>query len=485
MKVLIAYITTISDDPNMSAEVINGYELHGGTWDGEIDIEENVLETDITAEYLQSKVDAGYEMIIRNTISANDEGNLYSRFSDALNQGLLCVVPVGSNQYQKNFSYFENFFPLVRCGSGQRGLGNATAYPCMFLDQAIESEPILDIEYMFPCGTSYTISEVFRVNSTTLSFKLSGVTDVRDVGFFDHGIPFVIDSLSGSDISPLPSGFFATGGVATDGSSFFITVPATTGSSGWQSVTGSLTYGNDTKDVAIVKVPTYQPLSVTGNAVVLDNINGFEFNPNGVTEIYEPLNYDGFGDKLKIAAELGEGTYAGGGTASLPSQSYATPYIAGQLAWIKYRMGSGWYDVVGRAMKTGSRYASEGYTYLNGYGYINGDEAVLCTDRSLEAPVVVDISVNYYTFKMKWNPIPFAEQYEVFYKGELVYTLDAHITEFANGFTNTISSLRETKGQRRLFKVRAKRGNDYSDFSNELEFNFYCNGGILAKEVAV
>ena len=34
MKVLIAYITTISDDPNMSAEFINGYELHGGTWDG-------------------------------------------------------------------------------------------------------------------------------------------------------------------------------------------------------------------------------------------------------------------------------------------------------------------------------------------------------------------------------------------------------------------------------------------------------------------
>ena len=79
----------------------------------------------------------------------------------------------------------------------------------------------------------------------------------------------------------------------------------------------------------------------------------------------------------------------------------------------------------------------------------------------------------------------FAEQYEVFYKGELVYTLDAHITEFYNGLVSTISSLRETKGQRRLFKVRAKRGNDYSDFSNELEFNFYCNGGILAKEVAV
>ena len=49
---------------------------------------------------------------------------------------------------------------------------------------------------------------------------------------------------------------------------------------------------------------------------------------------------------------------------------------------------------------------------------------------------------------------------------------------------NTISSLRETKGQRRLFKVRAKRGNDYSDFSNELEFNFIVTG-ILAKEVAV
>lgn len=481
MNVLIAYLTTEGDDPNMEQEFINGYELHGGTWTGDIDIEENVDFETVTTEWLQSKVDAGYDMIIRNTGMQNEEAILYAGFTSALDQGLLYVTAVGSNDANKNLSYFENYLPVVRCGSGQRGLGNATAYPCMFYDQALESEPVLDIEYIFQCGTSYTISEISRFTATTLLMKFEGVSDVRDIGFFDHGIPFYIDSLSGSDISPLPSGAYYTGGILADGVGIFFTVPATTGSAGYQSVTGSITYGNDTSDIAIVKVPTYQSLITYGGAVTIDGVSGFNNDIDGLYEIYAPVNFDGFGDKLKISAVTGGGSYEGGGTASFVSQSYATPYIGGQLAWIKDRMGSDWYDVIGRAMKTASRYTTPGYTYKNGFGYIKGDEAVLYSSLDLDTPVISEIPSNYYSLFFKWNPVPYAEEYEVYYKGALHTTLKAHITEFKTT-GSTISAARESKSQRRLFKVRAKRGTDYSEFSNELEFNYYCNTGIVATE---
>jgi len=482
MKVLIAYLTVESDDPLMSQSFIEGYELHGGTWDGTLDIVENIAQEDVTAEWLQAQIDAGYEMVVRNTGADNDENNFYSKYTDALNNGLLYVTAVGSNEFYKQIPQYENYLPVVRCGSGQRGLGNATGYPCMFLDQALGAEPILDIEYAVPCGDVYNISQIYRLTATTLFMKFEGVTDVRDIGFFGHGIPFYINELSGSDISPLPTGVFYTDGIDISTNSIYFTTPATTGTiNGFQNVTGNLTYGNDTADRVLIKVPTYQPLNQAGYAIVIDGVSGFNMDINGVTAITTPLNFDGYKDKMLISAATGGGTYAGGGTASFPSQSYSTPYIGGQLAWIKDRIGSDWYDVLGRAMKTGSRFVSPGYTYQNGYGHLRGDLAILETDTALATPVIETIAGGGYYIKFKWDPIPFADSYEVFYKNELYITIGAHITEF-NSTVYLINSTREAKGQRRLIKVRAKRGNDYSEFSNELELKNYYNFGILATE---
>ena len=122
-------------------------------------------------------------------------------YSNALNQGLAYITAVGSNLYNEIIPQLKNYNVPIRCGSGKRGTENATGYPCMFYDQAA-SEPSDEIEYIERCGTVYNISEIYRLNSTTLLMKFEGVTDVRDIGFFDHVIPFTINSLICSDISP-------------------------------------------------------------------------------------------------------------------------------------------------------------------------------------------------------------------------------------------------------------------------------------------
>jgi hypothetical protein len=379
-------------------------------------------------------------------------------------------------EFQKIIPQLKNYDAVIRCGSGERGSGNSTSYPCMFYDQAVESEPVNDLTGIFRCGDTYNISQIYRLTSTTLILRFENVADVRTIGFFDFSIPLTINSLSGSDISPLPSGNFYVTGFDTNHTGIIIQTPATTGSSvGFQNVTGEITYGADTSDIFIAGVEEYQPLIDTGNAVTLNGISGFDNNPEGTYEIYELVDFIGYRNVFKVNYSLGAGMSNGGGTASLPSQSYATPYIAGQLCWLKDRMGSDWYDVLGRAMKTASEYVS-GYTYQDGFGYLNVADAVFETDITLDTPVIVaDYLTTASLIIFHWNPIPYAEEYEVYYKGELLDTLEAHITTFRYS-----SGTREPKGIRRIWKVRAKRGTTYSEFSNELEQNYYANNGILA-----
>lgn len=475
MKVLIAFLTTESDDPNMEAEFINGYELNGGTWTGTVDILENITANMIDADWLQDKVDNGYSAVIRNTGNQPNPSNQDLIYTDALNQGLAYITAVGSNEYSKNIPQLENYNAVIRCGSGERGSGNSTSYPCMFYDQAVESEPVNDLTGIFRCGDTYNISQIYRLTATRLAMSFENVTDVRTIGFFDWSVPLTINSLSGSDISPLPSGNFYVADFGTNYSGIVITVPATTGTAGLQNVTGQITYGADTMDVFIAGVEDYQPLIATGNAVTLNGISGFQNNPEGTYQIYQLVDFIGYRNLFKVNYSLGSGTSGGGGTASLPSQSYATPYIAGQLCWLKDRMGSDWYDVLGRAMKTASEYVS-GYTYQDGFGYLNVADAVFETDITLDTPVIVaDSNTAQSVIIFHWNPIPYAEQYEIYYKGELLDTLEAHVTEYSYS-----SGTREAKGVRRLWKVRAKRGTTYSEFSNELEQNYYANNGILA-----
>ena len=219
-----------------------------------------------------------------------------------------------------------------------------------------------------------------------------------------------------------------------------------------------------------------------GNGISLNGITGFANNPNGNVRVAEYVNQDLFGDKCKIDWNLGTGSYDGGGTGVFATESYSTPYIAGQLLWIKYTTGFDWYDVIGNAIVTSSNYPE--FDTYSGYGYIQIAKAVdSLIDKDLSTPVLVTEEALSGSVAFYWNFIPYAKEYEVWFRGELIVTLNAHILRYilqpgSLGFYPMISNSR-----RNLIKVRAKNGDTYSEFSNEIEYQFYYSKAIAFKNV--
>jgi hypothetical protein len=162
----------------------------------------------------------------------------------------------------------------------------------------------------------------------------------------------------------------------------------------------------------------------------------------------------------------------------VPYQSYSTPYIAGKMVWTKEQRGGDWDDTIGACIVT----ASEGGVFdsINGYGIISvtgaGDSLI---DINLEAPELVLSETSVGNVGLIWNIIPFADSYEVYFRGELLGTTTAHVTYY-----NHALSYRQDKCRKNFYEVRAVRNGTYSEFSNKEEYNYYYNTGILVKSYA-
>jgi len=486
IRIKYAFLTTESDEPQAVANFIAGYELAGGDWNGTIDIDENISQSDFTQAYVDEQINSGYEMLIRNT--ATNISQASNVIDSAIKRGMLPVVPAASNYYHDpSTTTSRMLYSGVFCGSGSREQGNATAYPCMFYDQP-DTEVFQDITEIRQCGTEYTISQIQRVNSSTLYFKLSGISDITAIGIIEQGIPLYISTaITGTDISPLPTGVIYTSNIIFDNGYFQVSHTTSAGTTGtFQTVTtGKLKYGvtspTETTSKALIIRDGYN-VDLEGMGITIKDVTGFDINPNGTYRVDEYINNDGYGNKIKITHNLGTGSYDGEGSMLFATESYSTPFIAGQLAYIKDSTGFDWYDVIGNAIVTSSNYPT--FDTYSGYGYLQIDKAVdSLIDKDLSTPVLVSEEAVSGSIAFYWNFIPYAKEYEVWFRGELIVTLNAHILRYilqpgSLGFYPVISNSR-----RNLIKVRAKNGDTYSEFSNEIEYQFYYSKAIAFKNV--
>ena len=486
LRIKYAFLTTEADEPQAIDNFIAGYELAGGAWNGTIDVDNNIGGSDFTQAYVDEQINNGYDMLLRNTAVNLGQSNV---LSDSIKRGMLPVIPAVSNYFhQPSSTTTKMLYSGVFCGSGSREYGNATAYPCMFYDQP-DTEVFQDITEMRQCGTEYTISQIQRVNSSTLYFKLSGISDITAIGIIEQGIPLYISTaITGTNISPLPTGVIYTSNIIFDKGYFQVAHTTSAGTTGtFQTVTtGKLKYGitsstETTSRVLIIRDGYNVDTAYTG--ITIKDVTGFDINPNGVIGVAEYINNDGYGNKIKITHNLGTGTYDGNGSMLFATESYSTPYIAGQLAYIKDVTGFDWYDVIGNAIVTSSNYPT--FDTYSGYGYIQIEKAIdKLIDKDLTAPVLELEEQRTGAITFSWNFIPYAKEYEIWFRGELIVTLNAHIIRYslspgAFGFYPNISS-----SKRNLIKVRAKNGDTYSEFSNEIEYLFYYATGILYKNYA-
>jgi len=158
----------------------------------------------------------------------------------------------------------------------------------------------------------------------------------------------------------------------------------------------------------------------------------------------------------------------------VPYQSYSVPYIAGKMCYIKEQRGGDWHDTIGACIVT----ASEGGTFdnINGYGIIDVSAAAdILLDNDLAAPVLTGTETSAGNFQLTWVEVPFAKEYEVYRQGVLIATVTAQVTLYADNLS------RQSKGKKNFYKVRAKNGDVYSDYSNLVEYAYYYNTGILQK----
>ena len=492
MKALYLFLTTEADEPDAVDNFIAGYESNGATWEGTIDVQENIENGDfLDYDVIDSYINSGYDIVIRNTGLAQNSSNPYMQY--AKDRGLLFVVPAGLNIHADlnddypDYVYTDKFVPVV-CGSGLQDVGNATSYPCYFFDDSTERSGN-DIEQLTQCGTNYTVTHIQRRSASIIAIKINITGALSQTGFTDHGIPLVFDNMSGSDILPLPDGTKYTSfadGDATTGI-FYVKHNTTSGTistgftvSDMQSCTGDITFGSTNTDLALMKVSDYIILvnaDSTKNGFTIQGVTGFSNNPNGLMSVYSALEDDGFGDKFLIEHSLGSGSYNNDGTLYYITQSYATPNIAGKLLYIKSVRGGTWADTIAAARVTASN--ENEYDEVDGYGYIRPEKAIdTLLFTTMETPELELQITGETSGILTWNKIDFADYYEIYFRGELLYTIQADTR------TKSITVPRSSKARLNLYKIRAVNENETTEFSNEVEFPYYYYSGILVKKYA-
>ena len=486
MKVKIDFLTSIDDELYFIENFISSYESTGLIWDGTIVYNEYVSDNDLDENYLNSLVNEGYELFLRNTQISR--GVSLNYFPDIVKNGLLPVVPSGRNEptYIPNM---RNAFSGILCGAGDREFSNAMSYPCMFYDKSI-TENYIDINYMFKCGDKYDISHIQRTDSTTLGVKLQGyASNLHGTNIVEHGIPIIFTDVSGTDILPLPNGIYYTSYADENGNFFYIRFDSTSGTinngfdlEDYQSVTdGTVQVGDtDTTKVFIIREEYLNDISNSG--ITIKNISGFENNPNGINKVIDKVNYDFFGDKITIRHNLGDGTYAGGGSMLFTTESYTTPTVGGLITAIKVACNCDWMEAIGRAISTSSGFPI--FDSTNGYGYINFEDAVNFKNVNyLSTPVLnatIETALTTSSYEFYWSIVPFATEYEVWFRNSLYRIITG------NAVTITFNIEEETyytKSPKNYFKVRAKKGNIYSEFSNLIEAPKYGSRFLKIKPI--
>lgn len=484
MKILYCFSTTQSAEPEAVAQFIAGYELNGGTWGGTITVLENISTDSIDVDFVDSYLALGYEMLLRNSQLDRVYQSIYNH---AIENGMLFVVPVGSNNYHSQITNFVNNHTMVLCGSGVRGYGNATGYPCMFYDCAPTELNDYTIKDIRQCGTSYNITHVARISSSVLGVKIDGYNTTEllnsiglimylNVNGTNHSeLPMYFAGLTGTDITSLPSGIKYISYVGNGEFYIYHTTSAGTLTT-YQAVTGgTVKFGSNNPAEVMLQISDYH-VAYTGSGITVTGITGFQNDVNGSHSVTSRPDYQGYGDKMTITFNLGTGSNTGAGKMIFATQSYSTPFIAGQLAYMKDQTGFDWFEVIGNAIVTASN--SELDTY-SGYGYLNaeaGSDSLV--DRTLQTPVLTGTETSAGNYQLTWNEIPFAKEYEVYFQGSLLDTVTAQLTIYAD----TLS--RQSQGKRNWYKVRAKNGDVYSEFSNLVEYKYYYNTGILQKVYA-
>ena len=482
MKILYCLSTVESAEPEAVAQFIAGYELNGGTWSGTITVLENISTINIDTEFVQTYINQGYEMLLRNTGLINVYSSVYNY---AIENGMLFVVPVGSNNFHSQYTDFDNLHSMILCGSGVRGYGNATAYPCMFYDCSSTELNDYTIKDIRQCGTSYNITHVARISSNVLGVKIDGYNTealLNSIGLImylnangtNHSeLPMYFAGLTGTDITSLPSGIKY---ISYVGNGYFEIYHSTSAGTltTYQTVTGgTVKFGSNNSAEVMLQISDYH-VAYANLGITVTGITGFQNDVNGVHEVTSRPDYQGFGDKMTITFNLGTGSNTGAGKMIFATQSYSTPFIAGQLAYIKDTTGYNWFDVIGNAIKTSS---SGGVVdAYSGYGYLNagaGSDSLI--DTSLATPVLTGNESGQGSFQLIWNEVPYAKEYEVYRQGVLIATVTAQITTYGDHLS------RQSKGKRNWYKVRAKNGDVYSEFSNLVEYRYYYNTGILQK----
>ena len=484
MKVLYTFITTEAEEPEAVAQFIAGYESNGATWSGTVDILESTNLITVINNYADY-VAQGYELVLYNSaLTLTDP--LLANLTLAKEAGLLFCIPVGSNS-TTNITGFNNKYAMVTCGSGMHEYGNATGYPGFFFDENEDENPGHDILDVRQCGANHNIVYIQRRSATVLAFKILNqdtnyvYPDLTVIGLNGHGTPLYFENMGFSNIDPLPTGLQYVTYVSGD--TFYIQFNTTAGTintgTTFQNYLGALTFGSSDTSKCFIRTGSYF-YQINGFGFTIDGVDDFANTPDGIRSDQTLINPVGWGDMMLVTHTLGAGSYTAGGKVYFISQSYSTAYAGGKLAYIKDTLNIEWQETISRAVTTGS----EGGVYdsTSGYGYINADQAVdplLDTpeDTGLETPTLISAVGTTASVTLIWTRVLFAENYEIYYRDELVGTVTAQIT------TAVVTIIKHPKGRKAYFKVRAVTSEFTGEFSNEIEYAYYYQAGILVKEL--
>jgi hypothetical protein len=482
MKVLGLLLTNVAAEPDFEQSFIDGYNSAGGNWDGTFTIVENVSNLDIDEEFLEPYIDDGYELIVRNTSPSPIADHIYSFTKE---NGMLFVNPVGSNAHEDIGTLsFENKFSLVTCGSGLSNVGNATSYPCMFFDCATVEANGMEIVDIRQCGTSYNVTQVRRASATVLWFKLEGLEteeDLNNIGLImyqnsagsNHSFaPIYFANLTGSDVVSLPTGLQYVSFVGEG--EFAINYTTSAGTIGnYQDITGTMTFGWTDNTKVLLQLKDYNPI-LTGQGTTIQDVSGFENSPNGRITIADYINPIGYGDQATFVFDLGAGSYEGGGKFYFATQSYATPFIGGKLAFIKDTNQCSWDESISRALTTATNQGQ--FDNINGYGTINVADANSRSDTMLTVIPILELTeIIPGIIELLWTLVPFATHYEIYLRGELYKTVIAQIT------TERLIVPKQANSKKNAFTVRAVNETETGEFSNICDYRHYYYPYILVK----
>lgn len=422
LRVNISLGTVIADDPYCDESFVAGYESVGGIWTGS----QSTLEYQSVSNLYDTSHYNDYDILTYNSLP----GNELFRYSTNSSKGLLYVLPSGSNFYKdKTYEYTHPVDPVI-CGSGYNS--NITGYGCEFWDRDPfgYNDTILTV---IQGGTQFAITGISRLSSTQIRITIAG-NDSNEARF-EHGVPIRISGLSGTDISPLPSGLYYLSYGSNHNLYFDFTTSSGTIGTLQTPSSGTFKYGTN-DSYAFFRTSSFN-LFFPNLGYTIYGVNGFSNNPNGEYGITNWVNIDGYGDKFELIHNLGTGAYTGGGHTSFNSQSYSTPYIAGKLSFIRdsishlYSRECTWWEARYRARMTAS--GGGVYDSISGYGRIDVLKAINYKGKIPADPYnilgnigKVSVARDGETLKLNFPSVLNASRYVLYNNQELLREFSAH-----------------------------------------------------------